>query len=60
MGEIPKQTGTEDGSNLDPSGLHGEDLARDTKIRDAVRNEGGVKSTQYARSSRETNELQRI
>ena len=37
-------TTAQDGSSLEPSGLHGEDWGRDTKIRDAVRNEGGVES----------------
>ena len=32
----------EGGSDLEPSNLHGEDMGRDTQIRDAVRNEGGV------------------
>ena len=35
MGEIPKRIGAQDGSSLNPSGLHGEDLGRDTKIWDA-------------------------
>ena len=32
-------------------------MERDTQVRDAVRNEGGVKPTHHARGSRETNEL---
>ena len=35
-------------------------MGRDTKIRDAVRNEGGVESAHYARGSRETDELHRV
>ena len=38
MGEIPKQTGTENGSNLEAGGLHGEEWGRDMQVRDAVRN----------------------
>ena len=60
MGEIPKSIGAQVGSSLNSSGLHGEDLGRDTKIRDAVRNDGGVESAHYARGSRETDGLHRV
>ena len=50
----------QDGSSLEPSGLHGEDLGRNTKIRDAVRKQGGVELAHYARGSRETDELHRV
>ena len=46
--------------DLEPSDIHGEDMGRDTQVRDAVRNEGGVKPTHYARGSREANELRRV
>ena len=48
------------GSSLQPSGRHGEGLGGDTKIRDAVRNEGGVESAHYARGSRITDQLHRV
>ena len=60
MREIPKRIGAQDGTNLELSGLHGEDLGGDTKIRDAVCNEGGVESAHYARGSRVTDELHRF
>ena len=42
-------------NDLESSNLHGEDMGRDTQIRDAVRNEGGVEPNHQARGSKETN-----
>ena len=35
-------------------------MIRDTQVRDAVRNEGGVEPTHHARGSGETNDLCRV
>ena len=48
MGEISKRTRKQDRGNLEPSELHGKVMGRDTKIRDAVQNEGGIEPTHYA------------
>ena len=47
-------------SDLEPSDLHVKDMGRDTQVRDAVRNEGGVEPTHHARGSGEANELRRV
>ena len=48
MGEIPELFRAKNGSDMEPSGLHREDLRCDIQVREAVRNEGGVGSTHHA------------
>ena len=45
---------------MEPSDLHRKDMRRDTQVRDAVRNEGGVDPTHYARGSGDAYELLRV
>ena len=48
MADISKLTRKQDRGSLEPSELHRKVMGRDTKIRDAVHNEGGIEPTHYA------------